>query len=487
LRAARLLFALIFVITLGAHLCHVRVLWAEETLPLAAARQMLFGETLYRDVWFDKPPLLPSAYLLWAGREGWPLRLAGTCYLLLCCWLTYRFARDLWGHREALWSAVLLAFFLTFDFASGVLPLAADLLMLAPHVAAVHLACRGRAFWSGVLAGIAFLVNAKGVFVLAACALWVWPSAPAVIVGFLLPNAAAAMVLWSQAALLPYYDEVWRWGRLYAGGTFLENPLRSGLLRTASWLGFHAALVAGAIAAWRSARRPKDPLADPKERLHWIAWAFLSLAGVLLGWRFFPRYYVQLLPVTTLLAARGFAIVRRERLVLAVLLLIPLARFGPRYALLARELMTGAPTGWADIAMDRDSRNAANIVRAVSHRGDTLFVWGFRPELYVYTGLPAATRFLDSQPLTGVPADRHLSQSEPVETTFTARHRAEVAHSRPQFIVDGLSLQNPRLSMSRYPELRPWLARYRETGRTGAVIVYRLLAGPARDPLLQER
>jgi hypothetical protein len=43
------------------------------------------------------------------------------------------------------------------------------------------------------------------------------------------------------------------------------------------------------------------------------------------------------------------------------------------------------------------------------------------------------------------------------------------------------------LSMSRYPELRPWLARYRETGRTGAVIVYRLLAGPARDPLLQER
>src|SRR5438067_1843003 len=29
---------------------------------MAAARQMLFGKVLYRDVWFDKPPLLPSLF-----------------------------------------------------------------------------------------------------------------------------------------------------------------------------------------------------------------------------------------------------------------------------------------------------------------------------------------------------------------------------------------------------------------------------------------
>ena len=114
----------------------------------------------------------PATYLAWGARDGFPLRVAGAIYALLACWIAWRFARDLWGRREAFWAAGLLAFYLVFDIPSAVTPLAADLLMLAPHMAAVWLAWRGRAFWSGVLAGIAFLVNAKGVFVLAACAVW---------------------------------------------------------------------------------------------------------------------------------------------------------------------------------------------------------------------------------------------------------------------------------------------------------------------------
>src|SRR5215472_7614135 len=124
-------------------MAHVGILWAEETLPLAAAKQMPYGKALYRDIWFDKPPLLPAAYLLWGARPGWPLRLAGALYAWLACFLAYRFAGGFWGQAEARWAAALLALFLTFDTASAVLPLAADLLMLAPHLAAVYLAWRG--------------------------------------------------------------------------------------------------------------------------------------------------------------------------------------------------------------------------------------------------------------------------------------------------------------------------------------------------------
>ena len=35
-------------------------------------------------------------------------------------------------------------------------------------------------------------------------------------------------------------------------------------------------------------------------------WAIVALAGVVLGWRFFPRYYFFLLPVVVIAAARGF-------------------------------------------------------------------------------------------------------------------------------------------------------------------------------------
>jgi hypothetical protein len=275
-------------------------------------------------------------------------------------------------------------------------------------------------------------------------------------------------LLWS-GALGPYLDQVWRWGFLYAGSTFIEHPLRNGVVRTAGWLGFHAALVVAAI--W-----------PVKERTHWkiIAWAALSFAAAVVGWRFFPRYFFQLLPVLVIAGARGIVLMKNRRALALALLLVPLIRFGPRYVLLARDLMAGQPHQWADVAMDQDSRAAARMVQETAHPGDTLFVWGFRPELFVYTRLPAATRFLDSQPLTGVPADRHLTQSAPVAAEFTRPNREELAQSRPTLLMDGLSLYNPALAMDRYPELRPWLANYREVARTRTIVIYRLLPGPAR-------
>jgi len=87
--------------------------------------------------------------------------------------------------------------------------------------------------------------------------------------------------------------------------------------------------------------------------------------------------------------------------------------------------------------------------------------------------LPAATMFLDSQPLTGVPADRHLTQSEPVETEAPRARRATLARSQPTFVVDGLSAYNPRLAIANYPELRGWFANYHEVARTTQTVIYR--------------
>src|SRR5260370_28769257 len=218
---------------------------------------MLHGGMLYRDVWFDKPPLSALAYLLWGGEAGFALRLAGALYVTLACWIVYRFARQLWGEREGTRAALLLAFFLTFGIPSAVMALAPDLLMIAPHAAAVYLAWRGRPFASGALAGIALLVNPKGVFVLVVCALWSWRTWPQLLAGFALPNLAAIAWLGAAGALGNYVEEVWRWGMLYSSSTFLENPWKAGILRTLNWAGFRAALVLGAgLLPWRAASRP---------------------------------------------------------------------------------------------------------------------------------------------------------------------------------------------------------------------------------------
>jgi hypothetical protein len=457
----RILFLLLFALLLAARLCHIEILWAEETLPLAAAQQMRGGMVLYRDVWFDKPPAAPVLYRALGGEAGWVMRAAGALYALLCCWIAFAFARDLWGEREGRWAAGLLGFFLIFDFPSSVIPLAADLLMLAPHMAAVWMAWKQRPLLAGALAGAALAVSPKGLFVLAVCACWA-PSA-FLVAGFAAVTGIASAWLWSAGALAGYWDEVWRWGRVYAATTFLEDPLRNGLLRTLNWAGFHAALAIAALSAWKNTRT---------DRTRWALWLGISLLGAAAGLRFFPRYYFQVLPVVVLLAARGFALAQRKRVYLmAALLAAPLVRFAPTYYEAAR----GGE--WRDTAMDRDSRAVAGVLRGAAHAGDTLFVWGYRPEIYVYSHLPAASRFLDSQPLTGVPADRHLTQSIPVEPGEARARRGQVAQTRPTFIVDGLGGYNPKLAPAAFEDLRAWMAGYREVGRSGQSVVYeRVLA-----------
>jgi len=252
LNEKRLFFPLLFALLLAARMCHTGILWEGDAYPLAAAGQMLFGKTIYQGIWFDKPPLLPVFYLLSGARPGWALRLEDALYALLCCWVAYRFGRDLWSRREGLWAAALMGFYLVFYVPSAVIPVASDLLMLAPHAAAVWMAFRRRPFWSGALAAVAFWISPKGVFVAAACALWYPAGIPLMAAGWAAVSGPAVACLWSCGALAPYWREVWRLGLFYAG-TPPAEPFANGLLRTLNWMGFHA--TACVAAAWFLAAR----------------------------------------------------------------------------------------------------------------------------------------------------------------------------------------------------------------------------------------
>ncbi len=443
-------FALIGLCVLAARLCHWNVVWVEEAYPLAAAAEMLRGKTLYRDIWFDKPPLFPAFYMLWGATAGVPLRIAGAVFVLACCSIAWWAARERWGQREGLAAAALLAFFLTFDFAPAVMALAPDLLMIAPHLAAVAWSMRGRPFASGVAGGLALLVNPKAPFVWAACLVWQWRAAHRLALGIAV--AVAPAFLWFGSEM---WRQVWEWGLVYSRASL--EPLSVGLARTGGWMWFHAALVAGAgVALWRT----RD------WRL--AAWTLISLAGVFAGMRFFPRYYFLLLPPVTMLAARAFTLLEgRWRIALLLLLAIPWVRFAPRYPMMAM----GAP--WTDLALHDDARAAGEILRRAGAK--SLLVWGYRPEIFVYSGAAAGTRFLDSQPLNGVLADRHLQSAESAAPELAAANRRELIASKPEFIADGLGPLNPALAITAYTDLGPWLKHYREIARTAHTVLYRRL------------
>src|SRR5579862_2873842 len=245
-------FAALAAVVIGARLLQSSVLWADDNLPLAAALQVALGKILYRDVWYDKPPLVVWIDLLWDARTGILLRLAGAAYVLAVAAMACHFARAKWTGREGLFAAIFAAFFLTFGLESAIIPLASDMLLILPHLAAVYFAWRGRALLSGIAAGIGLLCSSKAVFVLAACLLWQWRAAPLLFLGFVLPNVLALAWLWLHGAAAEYYRQAWQWGSIYAAHTFVQNPVAEGLKRTANFLGFHAALAVGAaITLWR--------------------------------------------------------------------------------------------------------------------------------------------------------------------------------------------------------------------------------------------
>ncbi|HEY1753919.1 MAG TPA: hypothetical protein VGG72_00880 [Bryobacteraceae bacterium] len=454
--------ALVFWLSLSAmvlasRLTHVFLLWTDEDYHLAAAIQVLAGKFPYRDFWYDKPPLNLSFYLMFEAWTGLPLRIADAVFVCLCCALAFHLAAALWSRREGYLAAAGLAFFSIFYLAPGIIPEEPDTLMLAPHLAAIYLAFRRRPFLAGLAAGVAFQLSVKGALVLISAGLFSEAAAlPMLLVGFLIPSGAIAAWLAAAGAQTDYIEQVWKWGLLYAGSPHTQNGIASLL----HWFGFHAALLAAALWYWLRTR-------DTQWKTL-LAWCAVSLGSVCLGWRFAPRYFMQLLPAMVIPAARGFTQAPfAARAFIAAALLIPAIRFGPRYIELARQ------DALQDTAMDRESRETAKLILGMAHPGDTIFVWGYRPDVVAYTRLPVAGKFWDSQPLTGVPADRHLSESQPVDPEGAARNRQELSKEQPTFLVDGLSQYNPKLDIHNYPDLAYWLKQYSVAGRAGATIIYR--------------
>jgi hypothetical protein len=262
---------------------------------------------------------------------------------------------------------------------------------------------------------------------------------------------------------------------LYAGAPPGDSPVDSALVRARNWFGFHAALAMAASWYWIRGK-------DSALRWRMLAWAAISLASAGVGWRFSPHYLNQMLPPLAIAGARGIVLLSAEtraplrRLAMIVLVaaaLIPMVRFGPRYFQLAADDLAGRPHDWRDVAMDQESRRAAAFVKTAAKDGDSIFIWGYRPNIVVYSRLPVASRMWESQPLTGVPADRHLRDARSVDAEWARLNRQELIRSSPSVIVDGLSAYNSGLDIAKFADLQEWFQRYCLAGRVGGTAIYR--------------
>jgi 4-amino-4-deoxy-L-arabinose transferase-like glycosyltransferase len=272
-----------------------------------------------------------------------------------------------------------------------------------------------------------------------------------------------------------------------------------------------------------------------------LLWFAVSYAGMAVGGRFFGHYFFQIIPALCLIGARGLICITRSlvarnqatdraavsqmlehsrwaagsRARLAIFALIitgfafTMVRFHGRTVMLAGDWVRGAKSPetleWLHERLNREERRAAAKVsnlddapdvadrfgaeemrvdspraRGAEEPSDYLFVWGYRPEIYYWSGLIPASRYLSTQPLTGVPADVHYFGDDyhsVLEDDVMAAERAELVReleqNRPEYIIDELGAFNSDLSIANYSELREFMKGYKSLEGVERFAIYR--------------
>jgi hypothetical protein len=250
-----------------------------------------------------------------------------------------------------------------------------------------------------------------------------------------------------------------------------------------------------------------------------LIWLAVSYAGLSVGGRFYTHYFFQIMPALSLIGARGLSEIssctrahkRAAWAVIALLVIgftVTAVRFHTRTVTLAADWARGkkgdATATWFHERLNHEERVIAAMVRdlpeaadsadnlgaedfrrdtprarATEGSADYLFVWGYRPEIYFWSGLLPASRYLSAQPLTGVPADAQYTNGEHrsiLEESSTAAARAQLIsdlkETQPKFIIDELGFFNGDLAIIEFPELKEFMSSYKALGATGRFLVY---------------
>lgn len=585
------LFAIIALVSFVLRIFYAGHLYEDDGLWFTVGEEVLRGKALYREIYFDKPPVLALVYasLFWIfGAHILTIRLFTIAYSVAISGMLYLFGSRLYNKRVGLLAAAMFAVFSTTY--PHLQTLSTDFLMVMPYSAGAYLLVRSGldardangnrsskgwlALAGGALVGVAFQVNPKAIFDLIFFAAFLFvsrrwkladskrsaktiaaqPAARTIeavskesggtLAGSRLFALAAAGLLASSLPFLAYiaatrslsayWTYVWEWGarygRYYSAGKIVGAALNSGAnylsLNNTLLIGLGFVLVtvarqmrgggAGADQAAGASFRAAPRFRADVLLLIWFA---VSFTGVMLGGRFYGHYFLQSLPSLDMIGARGVTGVfsskaRSEsfrRVIIALLVIgftFTLVRFHGRGVLLAIDWARGTTSRfnatWYHNVRDHEERMAAAVVREIPDGADAaerfgleairaggprmrtadgpanyVFVWGYRPEIYFWSGLLPASRYLSTQPLTGVPADVHYFGDdyrsildEPSTALARGQLIRDLQETRPKYIVDELGMFNGDLSINSYPELSEFMRDYKATGPVARFMVY---------------
>jgi 4-amino-4-deoxy-L-arabinose transferase-like glycosyltransferase len=285
--------------------------------------------------------------------------------------------------------------------------------------------------------------------------------------GFFVALGSVAIILFKQGIL----HDAFYW-------TIADHDVphvfwQKGIVHTLMFLGGCLPLMIGAIlACWDKEEIWAGKTAERTALLGLLA---ASAIGAAAGARFYPHYYVQLIPPLALLAAPYYARLWSRTMQPPHWLLRPAVT----YAWLALTVIVFSIQHWTGLAPRRVPLEAGRYLFAHSDPADRIFVWGQSPEIYLDAHRRPACRYITTFPLTGyvfggpIPGFDTRSRIMPGAWTILEQ---DFARHPPTYIVDvhpdPKSAQNP---VKNFPILAKLLAeRYQPVAHTAEGVIYRM-------------
>ncbi|MBI2343494.1 MAG: glycosyltransferase family 39 protein [Deltaproteobacteria bacterium] len=392
-----------------------------------AAQIILNGGLPYRDFLIYQPPVI---YYFFAGiawlfgtNALWPVHLVMLFVMVMSSLLLCSIGRLLWSEQAGLWAAAGYGVCAVVPLPSDMLGANMEVLLTIPVLMAVRLVLSPSAMQSawyavggGVLLGLAICTKYPAGLLLIPVGWSLWLNrSPAQRWHHLLGLVAGCGTLIGGVLLALQIAGVWpeafatfRYILQYAKGPVQSDPLYVGLKFVVRTL-----LVAcgGALFWWSAARgswallcgeREARTMRRPSQQAHGflLLWAAVGAVLVVLGGRIYFHYYFFLFPPVVLLGGLWLA-----------------GRWGTGWAAWSARIRWSAGCwsiacvlgilGHCLFRIDEGSltatewRPVAQRLAAMTQPGETLFVWGYCPQLYTISALLPATRFTTADYLTG--------------------------------------------------------------------------------------
>jgi len=458
----------------------------DENMYAAVAVELVHGGLPYVSAIERKPPLLLWLYagtLRMLGDYNWlGLHTVATLWLIASMFGLYRFARRLWGEAAGFSAALLYAVFMPWGTFIN-LAWNGEMLMNLPIIVALLAALRCtsplRLSWAGALIGIAALLKQPAAISLVPLGLYVAilsyrssavasddPSIKRAL-SSLLPTAWLALGFASVLAVMALV--LYRLGILQEAlyWSVLDHDVPHGPLSAVFWRRALPATAGFAVACaplfWGAVRAAENRGAYFKgaraEYVMLLSLLGVSALGAAASGRFYPHYFLQLLPPLCLLCAPVAAGLYSQRTTPQGMRRWRLAAgYVGATALVFFSLHT------ATAVRASEPNPASAYLRQHCGPEDRVFVWGQSPEIYVDSRCRPASRYVATFPLTGYIFGSPLNQDPSYDTTDRIvagswqTLEGELRERPPAFIVDADGARPvPRYPIRNQPLLQSML------------------------------